>query len=435
MFKKGEITVLLVIVLGLWVLSCGGSGGNGSSSSSSISSEVTIRGSFVGGIHAEKSWIMKALSMISTRALALDPMQVAKVLVIGPDKSVISDRGWGLRYQWKTADVVNGLFSVNVNRDVPVGMIFVGYNNEYLGYLSLSGGITALPVNFLDESKSVIDLGELSSSGVIVEPTQDPFKNDLKMTLNELRSFSQISSLFSSLIKNPDVDGNGVIDFLEEKNYYMEVGYTFDAGYLNSSLVGQIQNLNLTRYMLAFCPPLSYQPESITITGPTGSPFENPTLLEKQLGDAVNNRYNYLYFSPTNPQLLLLEGIYVLNGSTSGNLTYYIPDQSSILTDVIVIVPSVTLNADGTIKKISWTYRLPDGSEPINPQAFIKTILINMGYEYGPNDGIPTIFADPLSQEIDVTSRNIEWDRVMRDSFYIGYVSIYQTTYSFKFLK
>lgn len=414
-------------------LSCGGSGGSNPSSSSSTS-EVTIQGTFRGGIHTEKSWIMKALNMLSTKALALDPTQVAKVLVIGPDKSVISDRGWGLRYQWKTAYVTNGSFSVKVNRDVPVGMIFVGYNNEYFGYLSLKNGITALPVNIFDKSKSIIDLGELSSSGIIVEPSQDPLETDFKMSLDELRSFSQISSLFSSLIKNPDVDGNGVIDFLENKNYYMEVSYSFDAGTFDNNLVGRVENLDLTRYILAFCPPLSYQPENITITGPAGSPFENPTLLKKELGDAVNNRYNYLYYSPVNPQQLLPEGTYVLESSL-GNLTYFIPDQTSILEDVIVIVPKITLNDDGTIKKISWTYKLPDGSEPINPQSFIKTISINMGYGYGPNDGIPTIFADPFNQDIDVSSKKIKWEQVMKESFFIGYVSIYQTTYSFRYLK
>lgn len=249
MKKCRELIVKLSFCLLLLLyFSCGGSGGDGVVSSSFSGSsqglqsdEIIISGSFTGGIHAEKSWLIKALNMVLGKAFALDPVRVAKVIVIGPDKSVKTNKGWGLQYKWTIAYVINGSFWVSVKRLTPVGMIFVGDSNEYLSYLSLKNGLTAIPVNLIDESISEIDLGKLSSSGIIITPSKDPFDNEIKMTLNELRSFSQISSLFSSIVKNPDVDGNGVIDFLEGKNYFMEIIYTFDGGTLSANLTGSME--------------------------------------------------------------------------------------------------------------------------------------------------------------------------------------------------
>lgn len=155
--------------------------------------------------------------------------------------------------------------------------------------------------------------------------------------------------------------------------------------------------------------------------------------MTRQIGDATNNRYNYYYYSPPYPSQLLLEGTYILHGSSGVDLTYYIPDQTSILEDVVLIIPSVELDENGKIKKISWTYKILNASEPVDPRDYIKTILINLTYGYGPNNGIPTIFADPSAKEIDISSKDIDWNRIF--SLSIGYVSIYQTIYNFEYQK
>jgi hypothetical protein len=539
---------------------------------------IKITGNFGG---AKSAFLRFLDKFLPSKAFALNPGQVAKVIAIGPDKSNISAQGWGLSYQWNIGNVnSDGSFSVEVRRDSPVGMIFVGYGNEYLGYLSLKNGITSIPVNLFSTvdiptvhisgsfengelvtgsvsnlsavfcdgtsvltsvrtvsgregsyvigekltgekmsipitpvsgtfqngemvtgsiskltavysgetntlikvktvtgagewaigetitgsisgaialvqsaayydsivqvsaassinptSIAAIDLGTLSSSGSIVEPSRDPLTSEIRMTAAELKSLAQISSMFSSIVKNPDVDGNGVMDFLEGKNYIMQIIYRFNAGAFNNNLVASASGFGLSYNQLSFSPPLSYQPNSATITGPAGSPFASPTLLNKALGDSSTNRY--YYYGPS-LQTLLTAGTYTVQGSSGGNLIYYIPDQTSVISDTVVIIPTVELNEDRTIKKISWLYRMADGSIPVDPSSFISVIHINLAskvpvYDCGGKQNcdpysFPTMFANLPAQEIDVSSKKIPWDTLL--TFNIGYTDIYFNAYA-----
>ena len=500
----GNLTMLILLLV-----TCGGGGGSSPGISPTNSNLITITGSFGGG----KSPLSKLLdNFLPAKAFALTPGQVAKVIVFGPGKSVISDQGWGISLQWKIVNInADGTFSIEVARDVPVGIIFVGSANEYLGYLSLMNGITSIPINLLSTiiiptvsisgvfevgeqvngsisglnaifcggsdtittirtltgreenwvigekitgstsgaiaevtavsyvspTSFTIDLGTLSSSGSIVEPSRDPLISEVIMTETELQSLAQISGMFSSIVKNPDVDGNGVIDFLEGKNYVMQLTYIFTAGSFGNNLVPSEGSFGLSNTFLSFCPPLSYQPESATIIGPAGSPFETPTLLIKSLGDPSTNRYNYV----TSLQALLTGGTYIVQGASGANLTYYIPDQSSVMSDVIVIIPTITLNEDRTIKKISWTYKMADGNEPVEPSSFISVISINISskvpvYDCGSNQNccstcFPTIFADSSVQEIDLSSKTINWDTLLKLN--IGYTDIYFNANTFSY--
>jgi hypothetical protein len=142
-YSKTIFSIIFVALLSVSLLSCGGGGGGGSSSSSPASSpsspqsstEVTIIGNFTGGTHAQSGWLNRALAAFTKKAFALDSTKVSKVLIFSAGS-----------YSYKTANVVNGSFSVNVARSNPIGMIFVGANNEYLGYLYLKRNIASLPI-------------------------------------------------------------------------------------------------------------------------------------------------------------------------------------------------------------------------------------------------------------------------------------------------
>lgn len=573
--------VLSTLIISSLIASCGGGGSSTGGSTGNVN-VVTLSGTFGGGGNAFMRFMDKFLP---TKLYALDPSKVAKVIVFGPAKSEISDKGWGMRYQWTEGKVnLDGTFSVDVDRTAPVGMIFVSYTNAYLGYLSLKDGIAAIPVNLFNteniptrkitrsfnvgevvtgsisglsgvyvggtntvttlrtllgregnwvvgeklngerviiptaqvsgsfksgetvtgsisgltaiyieginsdftvktvtgngswtneenivgsESGAVatvkgssyhlvvaevtgaatmssgylanIDLGVLSSLGNIVEPSRDPLTKEINMTDAELKSLAQVSGMFATVAKNPDADGNGVIDFLEGKNYPMEIDYIFDAGSFGGGVSASISNFRLSNNILVFAPPISFQPANPTVTGPVGSQFEVPAALTSQVGDSDTHR---LYYS-INPSALLTAGVYTLKGSTGGELSYYIPSQGSVMSDVVVIVPSVVLNGDGTINKITWTYKTPEGNEPVDPTSFMSVIHINMssnvpvfdctGKENCDPYGIPTVFANIPSQEINVSNKTIPWDSVTR--FTIGYVDKYMNSRSFNYAK
>ena len=75
------------------------------------------------------------------------------------------------------------------------------------------------------------------------------------------------------------------------------------------------------------------------------------------------------------------------------------------------MLPTIKLNGDGTIQKISWVYRLASGSgEPVNPESLIENILINRTVA---GVAAPTVIIPSTSvTELDLSDKGIIWDQV-----------------------
>jgi len=293
------------------------------------------------------------------------------------------------------------------------------------------------PVTVSVNSLAKIDLGILSSLGGIVEPSNDPLIKELNLSEKKIKSLKMISGGFTSIARNPDKDGNGVIDFLENKMFPHSMAYTFNAG----NLVGNaavLNGLNLVYNSLTFAPPLNHQPETATMVGPAGTSYEPPINLTKALGDPTTGRYNYTAILSSR----LPAGNYKFKGNSTSDLTYYIPDQSTLMSDIIVIVPSVTLNEDGTIKTVKWEYRNPDGSIPIDPTSFMSVISINLTSSVPVKDCTGMESCDPYSiRSILSTVDKLEaavpfsmkWADISQVS--IGYGESYDMSKSFTYTK
>ena len=63
------------------------------------------------------------------------------------------------------------------------------------------------------------------------------------------------------------------------------------------------------------------------------------------------------------------------NGST---LSFAVSDQASSENHIIIAVPTVVLNDDETIKKITWIYKTKNGSVSANPKAIISEIEVQI---------------------------------------------------------
>jgi hypothetical protein len=111
------------------------------------------------------------------------------------------------------------------------------------------------------------------------------------------------------------------------------------------------------------------------------------------------------------------------------------------MSDIVVIIPRVTLNTDGTIKNLSWTYQMADGSNPVDPSNSMRLIHINASSSVPITDcgssqncdpyGYGTVFAYPSASEIDLSSKKISWDTL--GSLYSGYTDIYSNYADFKY--
>lgn len=167
-------TLSIGLVLSLGLTACGDSGGGGGTPSPTAQgTTVAVTGTFTGGAHAKSWWLNELWARLIREAYALDPNQVAKVIVFYQNNRFV------------VASVVNGTFSLQVETGAPVGMIFAGAANNYLGYLTLQNGIDTLPLTKLASGVTAINLGTLSSSGLVVEPGNNPVGNQLPFSSEE----------------------------------------------------------------------------------------------------------------------------------------------------------------------------------------------------------------------------------------------------------
>jgi hypothetical protein len=382
------------------------------------SNEITIKGSFT-GTNAKSTWLNRIYAWFIPKAYALNPSLVARVLVFSAGNN-----------SYTSANVTNGTFSINVERGSPVGMIFVDSNDTYMGYLSLSNGIDSIPLTRVANGVSTIDLQTISSSGLIMSPGHNPLGTELPLSSAEQTAIAQCNGMFASVIRNPDVDGNGIIDILENKFYRQFIAYGINAGNFNGNYTPTINStVTMQYYNVTISSGSTTDSGGAMVTGPTGSGITNVTCSEWSPFWSI---YPDLGTSPTP---IPAAGEYKFTLSNGKVLTFSIPEQSQASSRIAVAIPTVSLNGDGTINKINWVYRMPnDSSSNLTPTALIQNIIIQI------NDAAHTMprLYDSASITSDttehiLTNQGIIWTNVNNIS--MAYNDVYGNHYVVDFVK
>jgi len=334
-------------------------------------SRLTIKGSFNGGTNARGFSAADILASLLGRGrlYALNATDVAKVAIFeGHNGYMISD-------------VVGGSFSIDAQAGKPTGMIFIGAANNFLGYLTLGSGMESIPLNMTADGVKTIDLQSLSSTLGIVDPGHNPVGSEILMTSGDIVAYAFGNGPYASVVKSPDIDGDGVVDITNGYFFRYYVSYDVGAGSFGTKLTGtMLIPVNITGYRLGIkvTDPDRVFPGSITITGAAGSGMEagvpNDMLMRFPSPDGSMCSY---YSPPQSIPPIPPAGAYVVSYK-SKTLTFNVPDQSSITNYLAIPVPSVVLNANGTIHKITWEYKLSDGSAPVDPKALVDYIGIQI---------------------------------------------------------
>jgi len=330
-------------------------------------------------------------------------------------------------------EVSNGSFSIGVQTGTPVGLIFADVNNKYLGYLTLKNGIDSIPLTKISSGTYTIDFQTLTASGTGIEPEHNPIGYELPLSSAEQQAVAQCNGLFASVVRNPDVDGNGAIDILEGKFYRPWIAYWVEAGNFKSDYTPTInstvtiQNYNIT----ILCEKTDSG--GATVTGPAGSGITNKTCSESSnsWGQIMYSIYPDLGSSATPTPVAGEYKFSIKNGKT---LTISIPDQSQASSRIVVAVPTVILNSNGTINKVSWVYRIPnDSSSNLTPTALIESIMVQIN---GPGPG-DRVYDSPMvpgeTTEHTLTNQNILWTNVFNIS--MAYNDVYENHYVVDFRK
>ncbi len=322
---------------------------------------------------------------------------------------------------YNIAEVKSGKFSIGVQTGTPAFLIFAGAADNYLGYLCLRDGFESIPLVKISENISTIDLQDIFLSNKIGSPTHNPLGNEIMLTEEEQLILSFLDDFFYPIVRNPDVDGNGKMDFLENKFYRLQILWFYHGGSFGSNLTPEVNiPLQYDGWKLAFSAQENNQPQSVNFYFPwdPSTPLQSTEI--RQIGDWNTT----VYFSPLITQSLPIGGMYKVDYK-SIKLNFEIPDQSSALNNVPVIVPTVSLNTDNSIKTLSWSFINPNGMGTIDPTSFAT--VVNFGIESNQtNFESPNI--DVNNNQFNLT-QSINWSSVTR--IWIAYHDLFDNHYIF----
>jgi len=331
-----------------------------------------------------------------------------------------------------------GKFSINVEKSSPLVLIFLTDSNDYLGYVTLGKGIDTFPLTKTAEGVVTIDLQNLSLSNNTFTPSHNPLGSEIQLTPEEEALVAQIDDFFASQAKNPDRDNNGEADFLEGKFFNIWITYFIDGGMFGSKhSPAAYKTAYIEGYRLSFDAIDADRPYAVVFNGPEGSGLSNAS--SEQSIMLLENENETIYGSPLIPEEFPPAGEYIVTYKDE-NFSFEIPDQSSASSRIVLAVPNVILNEDGTLKKISWTYTLGGGSGTVDPKGIISEIMIQIdgtGVPYEsyphPNRMYQSEWIPATTTEHVLPTQKIKWSEVTR--IYMSYNDVYRNHYVVQWLK
>lgn len=291
------------------------------------------------------------------RAVVFDPSSIRSALLIYANS-------------FESHDVTNGQFSFSPSKTVPAGMVFIGAGNNYLGCAQFSDGGNTLPLHALGSGRKTVDLGTLICDGQTASTTYAALQ-DFDPAKGNGQRFGAASKLFDSVIRNPDFDGNGVVDVLEGKRIWITtLFYLADyAGFADSAATsvtyGNVSKATIksSKFLIGIKSP-GIGTDAAVLTLPNGTP-KGPVS-----GIATSTGARYFISTGTG---LPPTGAYNF-ARTGVSYDFTITPANYSEDSIVLIVPAVSLNADGTMKSVSWTC-LDDSFQPVEAP---EEILTNM---------------------------------------------------------
>ncbi len=295
-----------------------------------------------------------------------DSTQATKVLAISSTDSYI------------IADITNNQFSIKLDNGKPWGIVFLNSSEQPLGVLSLGNGIESLPLQGV--SAETINLLAVTRDERYFIPAHNPIGNEIVLSAAQLENIAIEDDYLTALLKNPDVNGNGLIDVLEDKFFKLEVIYFIKPGrFTGSDLTPtQQQTKVIEGYKLFLTVKDKNFPNTVNFTGPAGSPLSNSSS-ESDMDFGSHHVYSttYLIDLEGTGSYIPVAGVYTIQYSGT-TLTFDLPDQEYVINNVIYPWPTLTLNGDGTMNKIDWVYKASAGVVSYDLNALMRSLQIQM---------------------------------------------------------
>lgn len=284
--------------------------------------------------------------------------------------------------RYKVADITSGQFTLQLDNGKPWGLVFANSSGQYLGYLSLGDGIDAIPMHYLSQGVSNVDLGTITQFGQVFTPSVNPIGNSILLTPEQIEMIASADNYMGAILNNPDVDGNGVVDVIEGRFFSLSVIYFISPGRFQGTGLTPVawDNLNPLVYgyrLFLTVKDVSF-PESVSFSGPTGSYLSN-TNSENYMSFSDHRVYATPFISYPELEVDMIPpgGTYAISYSGT-NLTFQLSDQSYVASNIVYPWPTMTLNGDGTMNSLSWNYQVPSTTVTSDVNAIMRNLMIQI---------------------------------------------------------
>jgi hypothetical protein len=279
----------------------------------------------------------------------------------------------------------NGSFSVNVERKA-CGLIFLNSSNNVVGYLSLASGIEGLPLMMVDSAVAQIDMKDINIQDSIGTPQHNPIAagGEAVMTAEELAAYKLQSALFSTIIRNLDMNNDSVIDVLSDRPYYIFCTADFKGGIAPTSDPGDsgaMPSLNVFHFTFTDHHEATGTPSADLLT-PDAQHF------------AINDAWSFTYQKTLGVSTLATMYHWVLGGALwssfiSGSylITYDVDKQitfniiSPMNAENYIVPAHLWYDTAGTkIVKVHWKWKMHNGTAIDATRLMQKSVLLQFTY-------------------------------------------------------
>jgi hypothetical protein len=290
--------------------------------------------------------------------------------------SVLPPGGSDITSVYRVVDVntiSTSTFSVDISeeRNRHLGVLFVNDDDSLAGALQLSASsdtsLNILPLEKLTTGVSEIDLKTISFSfdtyGNIAVPSYDPVGEgkEISITDEEKVTLGKLSKVMSSILKNPDANSNGKVDFIE--GYYFS--FRFQLGFkgctVSSATADGIYDgvISTSIWLNGFHTNFSVRVKSDIYEKGAGDnlgyldlPITFPSSYTAT-HSTTTGRPTQNYVGPNGGTILPVDGEYVIDASTMGwgLLKFKISGLEQTFDYLLIPVPSFYVE-NGYLKKL-----------------------------------------------------------------------------------
>lgn len=316
------------------------------------------------GVNPDQRITLKGRVVSSTLARAGSAATAAKVLVY---------RDFG------DADIsligTDGSFSVDAKRR-PCGLVFLSAADSVIGVLSLAAGIDALPLSLVGESVTLLNLKDITITAGTGTPQHNPIDagGEAVMTAEERAAYRLQSAFFNAILRNLDMDRDGVIDVLSPRKYWMRFGSDFDGGTAMRAEPGTAAPLpkqNVFHFNFSDGEPPVSQPVAV-LSAPDGKSF----LCHEA---SMNDFTQYHWVLQNTAWSSFLGGAYAIDYAGGRRVEFTIA--SPLQVENYIVAAHLWYEMEGnTITRVHWRWRMLNGA-PIDAARLIaKQVILQFNY-------------------------------------------------------